>query len=178
MAASPDLLALMRSLRATRWFTDDEVTEEELDAIVDAARWTGSARNRQPWRLVIVTDPAVRTRLSGLGAYAGHLAAAPVVIALAVDRGLGGRDAVFDEGRLCQTIVLAAHALGLGSCPATIYPEENSRAAAELLGTGPPWQIEHAVALGRPMPRPPRVTAVPTGRRTAQEFAGPPNTAR
>ncbi|PSK96461.1 nitroreductase [Murinocardiopsis flavida] len=170
----PDLLALLRSVRATRWFTDDAVTEAEIAAIVEAARWTGSARNRQPWRLLIATDAAVRARLGGLGAYAGHLAAAPVVVALAVDRDLGGADASFDEGRLCQTIVLAAHALGLGSCPATIFPEDNVRAAADLLGVGPPWRVEHAIALGRPAPRPPRVTAVPTGRRAADEFAGPP----
>ncbi len=86
-------VSMLTSLRASRWFTTAPVSDEELRQVLEAGRWAGSARNRQPWRFVVVRSGAVRRRLSGLGAYAAHLATAPVVIALAVDEDAGGEDA-------------------------------------------------------------------------------------
>jgi len=42
------------ALRATRWWQPDAVPREVVERIVDGARWTGSARNAQPWRFVHV----------------------------------------------------------------------------------------------------------------------------
>src|SRR5262245_37278 len=42
--------------RQFREFTDEAPTDAQLEAILDAARWTGSAGNEQPWRFVVVRD--------------------------------------------------------------------------------------------------------------------------
>ncbi|MGY1770825.1 nitroreductase family protein [Blastococcus sp. SYSU D00813] len=168
MSADPDdaerLLRALRGLRSTRSFSDEPVTAADLDRIIDAARWTGSARNRQPWRFVAVIDRVTREHLSVLGAYAAHLAAAPLVlVVLSADD--GRTDTEFDVGRVVQAISLAAHALGLGSCPATLYPAANVDAAARLVRAPARWQPRHAVSIGRPAPTTPRGTyAIPTGR--------------
>ncbi|WP_245533432.1 nitroreductase family protein [Actinoalloteichus spitiensis] len=172
MSRAEELLDWLRTPRATRWFTEEPVAERDIRSICEVARWTGSARNRQPWRLRVATEPDLRRRLSTLGDYALHLANAPAVLAIAVDPELGGRDTPFDEGRLCQSIVLAAHALGLGSCPVTLHPEQNVAAAGRLLGLTARWQVRHVVALGHPAPRPPGVSAIPTGRLAASALLG------
>lgn len=172
VSRAEELLDWLRTPRATRWFTEEPVAERDIRSICEVARWTGSARNRQPWRLRVATEPDLRRRLSTLGDYALHLANAPAVLAIAVDPELGGRDTPFDEGRLCQSIVLAAHALGLGSCPVTLHPEQNVAAAGRLLGLTARWQVRHVVALGHPAPRPPGVSAIPTGRLAASALLG------
>jgi nitroreductase len=160
-------LAWMRSLRATRWFRDEPVAPALVDELLDVARWTGSARNRQPWRGVVVTDLARRARLAELGAYAGHLAGAPLVVLLAVDVEGGGEDAEFDAGRFAQTFMLAAHARGLGTCPASFFPAENARRATALADLAAPWRVRTAISLGcpAPSPRPGATSAVPRGRK-------------
>ncbi|RSN63767.1 nitroreductase family protein [Actinomadura sp. WAC 06369] len=155
-------LAALRAVRATRWFTGEDVDDATLREILDTARWTGSARNRQPWRFHTVRSAETRRALSECGAYALHLRAAPVVVLLALDR--SHADAEFDGGRVAQTIVLAAHLLGLGTCPVTFFPEANSARATAIAGLGEPWRVRTGIALGRPAPRPSGTSAIPTGR--------------
>ncbi|NLU68981.1 nitroreductase family protein [Streptomyces sp. HNM0574] len=157
-------VSALSSLRARRWFTDEPVGDADLYRVLEAGRWTGSARNRQPWRFVVVRDRGVREELSRLGAYAGHLAAAPVVIVLAADEDTGGEDAQFDAGRAAQNLMLAAHFLGLGSCPASFFPAGNADRAGELCRVTRPWTVRTALSLGHPAPAPTGRSAIPTGR--------------
>jgi nitroreductase len=169
-------LAFLASLRSVRHFTDRPVSREQIDQILDVARWTGSARNRQPWRFHVVRDKAVQQRLSRLGQYAGHLAVAPVVLVL-LSADDGRLDTPFDLGRVAQTISLAAHAAGLGSCLATLYPNDNAAEASRILDLAPGWLPHHAMSVGYPATaQPPPPTAIPAGRLaltalvTRQEF--------
>jgi nitroreductase len=169
--ATGDRLGALAGLRATRWFTADPVADIDIDRVLEVGRWTGSARNRQPWRVAVVREPAARRELSRLGAYALHLEAAPVALLLAIDHARGGADAEFDAGRLAQSLMLGADALGLGTCPATFFPGGNVRRATELAGLAPPWRVRTGIALGHPAPDPPAGRrAVPPGRRPAAEL--------
>lgn len=163
-----DSLRALASLRATRWFADDVVGDDVLRWVLETARWTGSARNRQPWRFHTVRSPATRAELSGCGAYAVHLRAAPVVLLLALDRSWS--DAEFDGGRVAQNVMLAAHVLGLGSCPVTFFPEENVERVTALAGFSDPWQVRTGIALGYPAPSPAGRSAIPTGRHPLDEL--------
>ncbi len=166
MTDATALVELIRGLRATRSFGTRPVGDELVDAVLDAARWTGSARNRQPWRVAVVRDPRRRADLARLGAYAHHLAGAPVVLVVGADLS-SGADAEFDVGRFCQSAMLAASALGLGSCPATFFPTGNVDAAARIAGLDRPWVTRTAIGLGHPAPSPfPPGTrsVIPTGR--------------
>lgn len=158
------------SMRATRWFTDRPVTDDELHRILEAGRWTGSARNRQPWRFVVVRRPSVRRELGGLGAYAGHLAEAPVVVALAIEETLGGEDAQFDAGRAAQNMMLAAHVQGVGSCPASFFPDRNVQRASRLCGMAGSFRVRTALSFGHPAPAAVGKSAIPRGRRPLAEL--------
>lgn len=157
--------------RAARRFSPAPVDAGDLRRMLEAGRWTGSARNRQPWRFAVVEDAALRRALSRLGAYAQHLAGAPLVVALAVDES-SGADSHFDAGRAAQSIMSAAGALGYGSCPATLFPEVNVDRAGVLLGLAAPWRVRWALAVGRPAPGPAGGgrRAIPEGRRPLDEL--------
>jgi nitroreductase len=108
-------IQLLPDLRAVRNYTPEPVPQAALDDIYRVARWTGSAENKQPWDLIVVRDGALLDQLAALPGYAGHLKRAPLGIVLVMD-GANEEYATHDEGRLCERIMLAAAAHGLGSC--------------------------------------------------------------
>ncbi|HOG48798.1 MAG TPA: nitroreductase family protein [Anaerolineae bacterium] len=50
--------------RSIREFTDEPVSEEDLQAILEAARQAPSGENAQPWRFVIIKDPDMRQAIA------------------------------------------------------------------------------------------------------------------
>jgi nitroreductase len=159
----------MIAKRAVRSYRDEPVPVELVRQIVEQARWTGSARNRQPWRFAAVYEPGIRTELARLGEYARHLAVAPVVLLLLspAERLL---DTEFDIGRAAQSITIVAASLGLGSCVVSLYPEGNARRAAALIRAESGWTARHAIALGFPDARPTGRLAIPAGRHSKDEL--------
>jgi nitroreductase len=118
MSENPDRRAIIRTirdLRAVRQFAPDPVPEAFLRDAYEIARWTGSARNLQPWDLVVIQDRATLDELAALPGYARHLAGAPLGIVLVMDNH-NPEYAAYDEGRLAERLMLAAAAYGLGSC--------------------------------------------------------------
>lgn len=110
-----DQIRLLRDLRAVRHFLPTPVPQPVLDDIYEVTRWTGSAKNLQPWNLVVVRDRTTLDQLAELEGYAKHLATAPLGIVLVMD-GDNEEFATYDEGRLAERIMLTAAAHGLGSC--------------------------------------------------------------
>ena len=72
-----ELLEAMRTTPATRAFADDDVPDDVLYGILDAARFAPNGGNRQAWRVVVVRDPDTKSRISelydlGMREYVGH----------------------------------------------------------------------------------------------------------
>jgi nitroreductase len=61
-----DFYELMRCVPSTRHFTDDPVPRELLERVFESARFAPSGGNRQPWRLIVVTDLQLRRRMREL----------------------------------------------------------------------------------------------------------------
>ncbi len=106
-------------LRTVRRFQGRPVSDKDLAAVLEAARWTGSAKNLQLWSFIVVDDPEQKARLVECGSFMTPVVNAPMAIALV--RLDGGYD--FDTGRVAQNIMLAADAIGLGSCPVTLHDD-------------------------------------------------------
>jgi nitroreductase len=129
-------------LRAIRDYTDEPLREEDLAAILEAARWTGSSKNRQDWSFVVVTGD----RLAGLarfGSFTSPVGASAATIVLVQEPGGNA----FDIGRAAQNIMLAAKARGVASCPITLHREDEAR---EFIGAPTDRVVRYAVALGYP----------------------------
>lgn len=140
------VLSLLQGIRVVRRFRPQPIEDEVLQKLLNVARWTGSAKNRQPWRFVIVRNQSTREALAAcsIRRFASPLDDAPLAIVL-VQRPDGYE---FDIGRLTQTIIIAATILGLGSCPVSLYDEARAR---ELLNVPPDHHCRFSVALGYPL---------------------------
>jgi nitroreductase len=116
-SATRDQIAFLRGLRQVRMLKPDPLPELALDDILEVARWTGSARNIQPWDIVVVRDRSVLRALARIPDGKGpHLenAAAGLALIMAGDPEHFDWD-TYDEGRMAERIMLAAAAHNIGS---------------------------------------------------------------
>jgi nitroreductase len=147
-ANARDYLSFLRSLRAVRAFRPDPVSQDVVDDVLEVARWSGSAGNSQPWEIVVIRDRDTLRSLASVEGYAGHLAGAPLGIVL-VMAGNRTKQETYDEGRLAERIMLAAHAHGVGSSIGWIVGSGGD-ATRELLGIPPQKVVRTAISLGYP----------------------------
>jgi len=113
-----DVLRAIKARRSVRRFASEPITREQVEAVLEAGRWAPSGKNTQPWRFVVVQSPDKRDELAALAPQAGMVAAAPVTLAVLLDRS-AGYDTLKDAqgiGAAIENILLAVHALGLGAC--------------------------------------------------------------
>ena len=152
MTASPaDILRPLRRARQVREFTNQPVDAAALDALADVARWTGSSRNTQPWRFIVVTDRDAIARIAETGVpqtRALRTATAAIAIVLPLDEaheiGLA-----YDDGRAAERILIAAGMLDLGAGIAWVRSDVRA-AIGEVLGVPADHYVRTIVALGHP----------------------------
>jgi nitroreductase len=145
-----DRIAFLRGLRAIRQFRPDPVPQAVVNDILEVARWSGSASNRQPWELIVIRSRETLRALAAVEGYAQHLAGAALAIVL-VMAGEPGRfeHETYDEGRLSERIMLAAAAHGVGSSIG--WFSGNGRATARaILGVPAERLVRTAISLGYP----------------------------
>jgi nitroreductase len=145
--ADPVLRALRRT-RQVRQFTDEPVAEDDLQAILEVARWTGSSTNQQLWQFLVVRDGAIRQRIGEVTRYARYVAKAPLAIAIVMPGEDLETDA-YDEGRAAERILIAANALGLGAGIGWTDGDERA-VVGSLLGVGPPAFVRTIMSVGHP----------------------------
>ena len=123
--AAMDAYRAVVDKRDQRVFLPKALPEESLRRILQAARMTGSSKNAEPNRLVVVRERERLAALGAFGAFARFLARAAAVIVIAQMQ-----RHEFDAGRCAQNMMIAAWSDGIGSCPAHL-PEAD---VARLLG--------------------------------------------
>jgi nitroreductase len=166
-----DTLAAIRTKRMVRRFADRPIEPEHVQAILDAGRHAGSSKNSQRWDFIVVEDRQQLEALSKIGPYGGHIAGAAVAVALVTPdpRGpKGSLSVTWDLGAAAENMMLAAWALGIGSCPATVYEPDLAR---ELLGYPAEMACSYVLSFGYPadpedLSRPPKAG----GRRPLEEL--------
>ena len=171
-----DLRECIRRDRATRAYTDDSVSRETIEELLDVARRAGSGKNRQPWSFLVVRDPDRLETLASFGRYTTPLERAPVGIVLLVENRGDERPLsqdIFDCGRAFQNLKLAATEAGLGSVPQAVDTEE----AGEFLEVPDGKTILIVLAVGHPAEPDDTIEGEPkadvledTGRRPLEEL--------
>jgi nitroreductase len=146
-----DVVRPLLRVRQVREFTDKAVDPAALSAIADAARWSGSAGNRQPWRFILIQHPETLRRLadSNLPSTKALLTArAALAIAEIQEQGAAVSTA-FDEGRAAERALVAASLLGLGAAIAWIAPDARP-AVHGVLDVPDDRFVRTIVAIGHP----------------------------
>ena len=143
-----EFVSLLRSLRAVRQFSDKPLPPDAIRDIHDVIRWSGNASNRQEFEVLWVEDRAKLRQLSELKGYARHLAGATAGAVIVTWMASDVLNA-FDEGRIAERIMLAAHAYGIGASIGMITGESRAT-AARILGLPPERMVRTTVSLGYP----------------------------
>jgi nitroreductase len=138
-----DTYHFILGLRAIRSYKPDELSPDDLAAILEAGRWTGSSKNRQSWSFIVITDHDRLQDLAQHGDFTQPVRDSVATIVLVKE----AEGNMFDIGRAAQNMMLAAKAIGVASCPITLHREKDAR---EFLGAPEGTQTKYAVALGYP----------------------------
>ena len=150
------LKELVLDNRSHRRFHEDfAIDEDVLKELVDLARLTPSAANKQPLKYYISCKPETNEQIYSSLAWAGYLPDWPGPSAgerpSAYIIMLGDKDISssfqFDNGIAAQTIMLGAVEKGMGGCMIASIQREKLR---ETLQIPPRYEILLVLALGKP----------------------------
>jgi len=146
------LLDLILSRRSIRRYEDKDLPEEVLQQILEAGRQAPSAVNRQPFRFIVVNDHDLLKNLCDnlINRFVKH---APIVIVGCADVKslLTGKWAIVDTSIAMQNMVIAAWALGIGSC---WIGGCNEKEIKKLLKIPDKWKFVALLTLGYPAEQP------------------------
>src|SRR5262249_4697573 len=140
--------------RNVRQYQPEPVSEADLIHIAEAGWRAPSAKNRQPWDFVIVTDRAQLQQLSTVWRGAGHIASAAAAIVLVVPVPAGDRGVVrdsYDAGQATMAMMTAATALGIGTGHWSVADQASARA---ILGVPDAPLGAFMIGIGYPADRP------------------------
>jgi nitroreductase len=155
-----DVFKAIKTRRSIRAFTDQPVSDEEVEKLIEAARWAPSAGNIQPWEFIIVRDPQVKHGLCEAALNQTFIEEAPVVIVVCANptqssKGYGSRGTnlycIQDTAAATQNILLAAHAMGLAACWIGAFNEEEAK---KVLGVPDELRPIAIVPVGHPAEKP------------------------
>ena len=152
-SATEQVKPLIRT-RQYREFTDEPLSDDELRALAEVARWSGSSTNSQPWRFLIARDTDVLRRIAELGlpqTRALRTATAGLAITLP-DNDSQRNSLAYDDGRVAERVLIAASMLGIGAGITWVRPDVR-REIGQLLGVGADRYVRTIMALGHPTER-------------------------
>ena len=171
------LLEIIQERRSVRKYTDQEISEESLQTILEAVRWSPSWANTQCWEIVHVKDTVLRKQLQETIAPKNPatkaIVAAPVLLALCGKLGTSGyyKDNVttkfgdwfmYDLGIACQTLCLTAQSLGIGTVVVGLFDHNK---ANQILKVTDGHEVVTLIPLGYP-----KKTGSAPKRREVSEF--------
>jgi nitroreductase len=158
----------IRLKRAVRQFQDKPLPDDMISAILNAGRRSQSSKNEQGWSFIAICNKSTLKALSECGQWAGHLASAALAVAILTPNPTEKFQTMFDAGQAAAFMQLAAWELGIGSCPASLYDFEQTRA---ILGFPPEWHLRIALSFGYPADEE-KIAAAPKkgGRRSLDEI--------
>ena len=158
------LMDLMYARRTIREFTDEAVTDEQVEAMLKAAMAAPSAQDLRPWHFVVVRKRKMLDRLAQVHKYAHWLEEAPLAIIVCGDQDLSEKHWVEDTCVATQNLLLAATALGLGGVWISLYPKKkHQRYVRERLEIPNHLGVLCALAVGNPAEeKPPRTKYHPS----------------
>lgn len=120
-----DNIATRTSIRS---YLDKKVEKEKIQQLLKAGMAAPTAKNKQPWHFVVVTDGQLLADLGGTLHNARMASGAPLAIVVCgnLNKALDGNGREFwvqDASAATENILLAAHAMGLGAVWTGMYPE-------------------------------------------------------
>lgn len=149
-----EALEVMRTRRAIRKFKPEQITQEELLAVLEAGTYAPTGRNTQsPWIIAVQDkqerDAVARLNASIMGSDRDPYYGAPTIILVVAPDDLFG---VINSSAVLTNMVNAAYAAGLGSCwihrPREMFETEEGKAMLKKWGIPDGMAGVGSIALG------------------------------
>ncbi len=142
-----DNLDLLKLRRSVRTFQNKAISKDKLESIVDVARYAPTARNVQPWEFVVITDKNMLQKLANLAENGRFIAQAAACIAV-----FSADTKYYLEDGCAATcnLLLAATALGIGSCWVAGDKKAYAQEVGVLLKSPSNLKLVSLIALGYP----------------------------
>ncbi len=124
------VLKIIHQRKSVRKYLPKPVSKVQLEKLVRAGMAAPTARNRQPWAFMVITERETLDKLGSKLPHAKMIFQTPAAIVAAGDMNLAiegaGREFwIQDVSAAIQNILLAAEAMGLGAVWTGVYPMEN-----------------------------------------------------
>jgi nitroreductase len=137
-----DTFLAIASKRDQREYADREIPEDVVRRVLDAGRIAGSAKNKQPWRFLVLETLELRKQVAETVYEPANVQNSMLAIAIATQGG-----ATLDAGRAAQNMMLAAWNDGVTSCPNGM-PDRD--VTGQLLELGEEEQVITIISFGYP----------------------------
>lgn len=158
-----EVLKALRERRSVRQFKSEQISDEELQAVLEAGTFAPTAMGRQdPW-IVAVQNPEIITQLVRmnaqiLGMDGNPYYGAPTIVLVFGSRPDKWANAVYDGSLVLGNMMNAAHAIGLGSCwihrEREMFDTEEGKALMRQFGLPDGLMGIGSIALGYPATAP------------------------
>ena len=129
------VLKTIRERRSRFQFEESDLTEEELNKILEAGRWAPSFANVQPWKFIVIKDEEIKEDLYDIARqvtiFRGGIKDSPVIIAVAIDAEKDSRHYAEAGAVATQNMALAAHSLGISSYWVGLFDINDEKRSAE-----------------------------------------------
>jgi nitroreductase len=142
-----DIIEAIKKRRSIREYLDKPIPKEALQNLVDAARFAPTARNVQPWEFIVITEPKTLQKIAALAENARFLAEAKAGIAIFSS---DTKYYLEDGCAATQNILLAATALGIGSCWVAGDKKPYCGQVSSLLKVPEGFKLVSLISLGYP----------------------------
>jgi len=155
-------LELVKKRSSVRRYAARPVPREVIEKCLEAARLTPSACNSQPWRFIVVSDPALKDKLgeiafSGIYSMNSFAKKAPALVVVVRQRSSKAATAggffrgtqynLIDLGAACEHFVLQAAEEGIGTCWLGWF---NEKKVKRLLGIKRGSRADIIISMGYP----------------------------
>ncbi len=133
------VLDIIKGRFSLRSYAPKPVEDAAIERLLEAARFSQSAKNLQDWRFIVVRNAQTRAGLAEAAKGQSFIAAAPVVIVCCgIDTGYvmtnGQPSYPIDVAIAMENMALAAHESGLGTCWIGAFYEDEAK---RILGIPP-----------------------------------------
>lgn len=147
-----ELLPEISGRTSVREYTDEPISGEQLERILNAGRVAPSAKNRQSWRFVVIQDTELRAKVQDAAFGQEYVGAAPVIVAVCTTNieyrmPNGQLSYPVDLTFAASFMLLQAVHEGLGSCVVTTFREADVKS---LLSVPYSMRVVMLVTLGHP----------------------------
>ncbi|NLY43045.1 MAG: nitroreductase family protein [Clostridiaceae bacterium] len=146
-----DALKVLKERRSIRKYTNQPVSKEIIEDIIDCGRLAATARNEQPWHFVVVTDPERKKYVADVTDYGKFIERAPVCVIVFCNE---TKYRIEDGSAATENILLAAKAHGLGSCWVAGDKKPYAKLLEEYFGAPEGVKLFSIIAIGYPDEQP------------------------